>query len=161
MKTLEDLFHHELKDLYSAEKQLTEALPKMAEAASSPSLKQAFQNHLAETESQLQRVRQILDELDVNPGNKKCKAMEGLIEEGQDMIKEKAEASVKDAGLIASAQRVEHYEIAGYGTASYYAEILGHTQIAKVLEDILAEEKAADQKLNRIAKEKVNQKAKK
>jgi ferritin-like metal-binding protein YciE len=156
MKTLQDLFVHELKDLYSAEKQLTEALPKMAKAASSPELQNAFQSHLKETERQLERVHGLLQELGENPGRKKCDAMEGLIEEGSHVIKEKATPAVKDAALIAAAQRVEHYEISGYGTARAFAETLGHKQAAKVLGEILEEESSANEKLNNIAIKEVN-----
>jgi ferritin-like metal-binding protein YciE len=156
MKTLEDLFVHELKDLYSAEKQLTEALPKMAKAASNPELKAAFDAHLKETEHQLERVHGLLQELGENPGRKKCTAMEGLIEEGAHIIKEKASPAVKDAALIAAAQRVEHYEISGYGTARAFAESLGHKQAAKVLDEILDEESATNEKLNTLATKQVN-----
>ena len=156
MKTLQDLFVHELKDLYSAEKQLTEALPKMAKAASSPELQTAFQSHLEETQRQLERVHGLLQELGENPGRKKCQAMEGLIEEGSHVIKEKAAPAVKDAALIAAAQRVEHYEISGYGTARAFAESLGHKQAAKVLGEILEEESSANEKLNNIATKEVN-----
>lgn len=156
LQTLQDLFIHEIKDLYSAEKQLTEALPKMAEAASNPQLKQAFADHLRETTSQLERVHQLLHVFKVNPGSTKCDAMEGLITEGDEVIKEKAPASVKDAALIAAAQRVEHYEIAGYGTACAFAETLGHTEAAKVLDQILNEESAANEKLNGLAIKTVN-----
>ncbi len=139
-----------------AEKQLTEALPKMAKAASSPELQNAFQSHLEETERQLERVHGLLQELGENPGRKKCDAMEGLIEEGSHVIKEKATPAVKDAALIAAAQRVEHYEISGYGTARAFAETLGHKQAAKVLGEILEEESSANEKLNNIAIKEVN-----
>jgi ferritin-like metal-binding protein YciE len=156
MKTLQDLFVHELKDLYSAEKQLTAALPKMAKAASTPELKEAFNAHLQETQHQLERVHGILQELGENPGRKKCAAMEGLIEEGSHIIKEKADPAVKDAALIAAAQRVEHYEISGYGTARAFAESLGHKEAAKILDEILDEESSANEKLNAIATKQVN-----
>jgi ferritin-like metal-binding protein YciE len=156
MKTLQDLFVHELKDLYSAEKQLTAALPKMAKAASSPELKEAFNDHLEETQFQLERVHGILQELGENPGRKKCTAMEGLIEEGAHIIKEKADPAVKDAALIAAAQRVEHYEISGYGTARAFAQALGHKDAAKILDEILDEESSTNEKLNTLALKKVN-----
>lgn len=156
LETLQDLFIHEMKDLYSAEKQLTEALPKMAEAASNPQLKQAFKDHLQETTSQMERVHRLLKQFDVNPGSTKCDAMEGLIEEGDHMMKEKAPASVKDAALIAAAQRVEHYEIAGYGTARAFAETLGHSDAVKILDEILNEESAANEKLNGMAIKTIN-----
>lgn len=159
MKTLRDLFEHEIKDLYSAEKQLTEALPKMAIAANDPKLKEAFQEHLAETKQQFERISKVCEMLDVNPGSTKCAAMEGLIEEGDDMIKEEADADVKDAGLIASAQRVEHYEISGYGTARHFANMLDGHEAAELLEETLNEEKQADEKLNDLAIDKINKKA--
>lgn len=156
MKTLQDLFEHELKDLYSAESQLVDALPSMVSAANNKTLKKAFESHLEETKEHRDRLKQICQELGINPGNTKCNAMEGLIEEGEDMIDEDADEEVRDAGLIACAQRVEHYEIAGYGTAKYYAKMLGYTAIADLLGKTLEEEKDADEKLNDIAIEKVN-----
>jgi ferritin-like metal-binding protein YciE len=137
LKNLEELFHHQLKDLYSAEKQLLEALPKMAKKAQDPNLKKAFENHLAETEEHKARLEQVCEILGISPGRMKCKAMEGLIEEGEDMIHEDADADVKDAGLIAEAQRIEHYEISGYGTAHHYAERLGFKDVAKLLQATL------------------------
>lgn len=160
MKNLQDLFEHELKDLYSAEKQLTEALPSMVEAATDAKLTEAFSEHLEETKEHLERVRKICDELDVNPGNSKCDAMEGLIKEGEGMIKEDAPGDVKDAGLIACAQRVEHYEIAGYGTAVRFAKELGHDEIATELQKTLDQEYNADQLLDDLAEGRLNQKAK-
>ena len=159
LKNLEELFHHQLKDLYSAEKQLLEALPKMAKKAQDPKLKTAFENHLSETEEQKARLEQICDKLGISPGRMKCKAMEGLIEEGEDMIHEDADPDVKDAGLIAEAQRIEHYEISGYGTAAHYAERLGMADIAKILRTTLDEEQNADTKLNKLAKGYINQQA--
>ena len=159
LKNLEELFHHEIKDLYSAEKQLLEALPKMAKKAQDPKLKQAFESHLSETEEQKARLEKVCEILGISPGRTKCKAMEGLIEEGEDMIDENAEPEVKDAGLIASAQRIEHYEISGYGTAAHYAERLGKTDAAKLLRTTLDEEQNADTKLNKLAKGYINQKA--
>lgn len=159
LKTLEDLFHHQLKDLYSAEKQLLEALPKMAKKAADPKLKQAFELHLQETEEHKARIEQVCEMIGISPGRMKCKAMEGLIEEGEDMIHENAEPEVKDAGLIAEAQRVEHYEISGYGTAAHYAERLGLPDVARILNATLQEEQATDTKLNKLAKGYINQKA--
>ena len=156
LKNLEELFHHQLKDLYSAEKQLLEALPKMAKKAQDPKLKKAFENHLAETEEQKARIEKICEMLEINPGRMKCKAMEGLIEEGEDMIHEDADADVKDAGLIAEAQRIEHYEISGYGTAHHYAERLGLKEVAKILKATVDEEQNADTKLNNLAKSSIN-----
>ena len=159
MKNLKDLFEHELKDLYSAEKQMVEALPKMVQAASDKRLQEAFSAHLEETKTQLNRIKEICDELDVNPGNTKCDAMEGLIEECDGMIKEDAVSDVKDAGLIACAQRVEHYEISGYGTAVRFAKELGYTSIAKKLQTTLDEEYDADNKLDKLAEGRLNKKA--
>ena len=159
LKTLEDLFHHQLKDLYSAEKQLLEALPKMAKKARDPKLKQAFELHLQETEEQKARLEQVCEMIGISPGRMKCKAMEGLIEEGEDMIHEDADSDVKDAGLIAEAQRMEHYEISGYGTAAHYAERLGLKDVARILNATLEEEQATDTKLNKLAKGYINQKA--
>lgn len=159
MKNLQELFEHELKDIYSAEKQLTEALPNMRDAASHEKLKKGFADHLEQTKSQMQKVRAILDELDVNPGNTKCDAMEGLIEEGKGIIKEDAPANVKDAALIAAAQRVEHYEISAYGTAVEYAKTLGHTNYADILKEILEQEASCNESLNDLAVTEINKSA--
>ncbi len=159
LKNLEELFFHELKDLYSAEKQLITALPKMAKKASDPKLKKAFEMHLEETKAQKERLEKVCELMKISPGRTKCKAMEGLIEEGEDMIDEKATPETKDAGLIASAQRIEHYEISGYGTAAHFAERLGHTEAAKLLNQTLKEEQNTDTKLNKLAKSFINQKA--
>jgi ferritin-like metal-binding protein YciE len=159
LKSLEDLFEHQLKDLYSAEKQLIEALPKMAETASDAGLKKAFESHLEETKEQKKRLEQVCELVGISPGRMKCKAMEGLVEEGEETIDEDATPEVKDAGLIASAQRIEHYEIAGYGTAAHYAERLGKAEAAQLLRQTLAEEQQADTKLNKLAKGYINQKA--
>lgn len=159
LKNLEDLFEHELKDLYSAEKQLLEALPKMAKKASDPQLKQAFEKHLKETQGQKERLEQIFGLLDMTAGRLKCKAMEGLITEGEDMIDEEATPETKDAGLIASAQRIEHYEISGYGTAAHFAQRLGKKEVYQLLEQSLGEEQKTDTLLNDLAKSYINQKA--
>ncbi len=151
MKSLNDLFLHELKDLYSAEKQLTKALPKMAKAASNDLLKQAFKSHLEETEGHVQRLEQIFEQLDASPRGTKCKAMEGLIEEGKELMDEDMDDEVLDAALICAAQRVEHYEIAGYGGARTFAERLGNDTAAKLLQQTLDEEAAADKKLTKIS----------
>ncbi len=156
LNTLEALFHHELKDLYSAENQLTKALPKMAEAASNPDLKAGFEQHLEETRGQIDRLNKIGAELKINLGGHKCKAMEGLIAEGADLIAEDADESVRDAGLIGSAQRVEHYEMAGYGTARALAKQLGHDTAAELLGETLEEERATDIKLTELAESVVN-----
>jgi ferritin-like metal-binding protein YciE len=159
MKTMHDLFVHELRDLHSAEKQLTKALPKMAKAATSEDLRQAFESHLEETEGHLERLEEILEQLELPTRGPKCKAMEGLIEEGKEILEEDIEGQVRDAALIAAAQRVEHYEIAGYGCARTFAQQLGHDRIAEKLQQTLDEEKAADEKLNEIALQHVNEEA--
>jgi ferritin-like metal-binding protein YciE len=156
MMSLQDLFVSELKDLYSAENQLVKALPKMAKAAGTEDLKRAFEEHLEQTKGHVERLEQIFDKLDVSTKGKKCKAMEGLIEEGKDMIDEDAEADVKDAGLIAAAQKVEHYEIAGYGSARTFARMLGNEEAANLLQQTLNEEAEADKKLTAIAESHVN-----
>lgn len=157
--TLKDLFIHELQDLYNAEGQLVDALPKMAETASSPELKQAFTSHLEETKDQQQKVKSLIEKLGETPGGEKCNAMEGLIEEGSEMIDKDADEEVKDAGLIACAQRVEHYEIAGYGTARAYADRLGETEAEQVLAGILDQEKDANEKLTDLAVTGINKSA--
>jgi len=156
LKTLEDLFVHELKDLYSAEQQLIKALPKMAKAASSEHLRAGFEEHLEQTKGHAERLEKILDDLGQSHRGTKCKAMEGLVEEGKQMIDEDAPPEVKDAGLIAAAQRVEHYEIAGYGTACTFAQILGHTEAEKMLHDTLQEERETDEKLSDLALSEIN-----
>ncbi len=153
LENLRDLFVDELKDLYSAENQLLKALPKMAKAATSADLKRAFESHLKETLGQVERLEQVFASLDVSPKGKKCKAMQGLVEEGAEMMKEDAEPDVMDAGLIAAAQRVEHYEMAGYGCVHNYAQLLGETKAATLLQKTLDEEGAADKKLTQLAKQ--------
>jgi ferritin-like metal-binding protein YciE len=155
------LYIEELKDLYSAETQLTKALPKMAKAASSDDLRRAMEQHLKETEGHVQRLEQIFEKLERSPRGKRCKGMAGLIEEGSELLKEKddLEAEVLDAGLIAAAQRVEHYEIAAYGTARTFAQRLGHQEVAQLLQQTLDEEYATDKKLTAIAEGGVNQEA--
>lgn len=159
LKNLEDLLLHELKDLYSAENQLVKALPKMAKAASHQELKAAFEEHLEQTEGHVERLDEIAEMLDKKLTGHTCKAMKGLIEEGSDLISEDAEASVRDAGLIGAAQRVEHYEIAGYGTARCLAEQLGHSEIADLLEQTLEEEKETDENLSELATSTINAEA--
>lgn len=159
MRTLEDLFEHQLKDLYSAENQLIKALPKMAENAKDQKLKKAFENHLEETKNHKKRLEDVCDELGIEPGGETCKAMEGLIKEAESFIKESKSEDVNNAGLIAEAQRVEHYEISGYGTAVRYAKELGHDNIAKILKETLDEEYSADEKLNEMAEGRLNKKA--
>ena len=155
-----DLVELELKDLYSAEKQLTKALPKMAKAATNEDLKQAFESHLEETEGQIERLEKIFKQLDISYTRvEKCKAMEGLIEEGKDIMEEGLEPEVLDAALICAAQKVEHYEIAGYGCARTFAQQLGLEEVANLLQETLDEEGNADKKLNEIAESVVNQEA--
>jgi ferritin-like metal-binding protein YciE len=156
LETLKDLYLHELKDLYSAENQLIKALPKMAKAATNQSLVESFKTHLKETEEHAARLERILKSHDESTRGPKCKGMEGLIEEGQDMIDEDAEDEVRDAGLISAAQRVEHYEIAGYGSARTYANLLGDKEGATLLQQTLDEEGATDKKLTKLAKTVVN-----
>ena len=156
LETLSDLFIHELKDLYSAETQLIKALPKMAKAATHPDLKAGFDEHLEQTKNHVVRLQKIADAHDCTLTGHKCKAMEGLIAEGSDLISEDAEEHVRDAGLIGSAQRVEHYEIAAYGTARALARILGYEDAVELLTETLDEEKATDQRLTEIAENAVN-----
>jgi ferritin-like metal-binding protein YciE len=151
LQTLEDLLHHELKDLYSAENQLVKALPKMAKAATNEELKAGFEEHLEQTKGHVDRLNQIGETLGKKLTGHKCKAMEGLVEEGAEMISEDADASIRDAGLIGAAQRVEHYEIAGYGTARALASKLGHDDIVELLEQTLEEEKETNEKLTELA----------
>ena len=156
MQGLQDLYVDQLRDLYSAEKQLVRALPKMAKAASDDQLKQAFNDHLEQTKEHVERLEQIFEELGKRPSGKTCKGMQGLIEEGSELMKEEAEPGVLDAGLIAAAQRVEHYEIAGYGTVRAYAKLLGDEQAAKVLERTLDEEGETDKLLTQVAESAIN-----
>jgi ferritin-like metal-binding protein YciE len=156
MQDLEDLFVDQLRDLYNAEKQLTKALPKMAKKASDDQLKQAFTQHLEQTEEHVERLEQILEKLGKRASGKTCKAMQGLIEEGKELMEEDAEPEVLDAGLIAAAQRVEHYEIAGYGTVRAYAKLLGNNDAAKLLQKTLDEEGDTDKKLTQLAESTIN-----
>jgi ferritin-like metal-binding protein YciE len=160
MKSFEDLFHHELKDLYSAEKQLTKALPKMAKAATNEELRTAFEEHLEETEGHIERLEQIFKELEIPTTRvQKCKAMEGLIEEGKEIMEEDMEPELLDAALICAAQRVEHYEMAGYGCVRTFAQRLGLSEIADLLQTTLDEEGNTDKRLTEIAESMVNQEA--
>jgi ferritin-like metal-binding protein YciE len=156
LETLQDLYIHELKDLYSAENQLIRALPKMAKAAKNQELAAGFQEHLEQTKEHAARIEKILAKHKKSTRGSRCKGMEGLIAEGSEMVEEQADPEVKDAGLIAAAQRVEHYEIAGYGTARTYAEMLGDNEGAKLLQTTLQEEAATDEKLTKLAKSSVN-----
>ncbi|MCO4857271.1 ferritin-like domain-containing protein [Herbaspirillum sp. WGmk3] len=159
-KTLQDLFIHSLSDVYSAEKQLTRALPKLARAATNPELRAAFETHLEETRGQIERIDQLVEGANLKLKRIKCVAMEGLVEEGQEQIEEIANGPVLDAALIGAAQKVEHYEIASYGTLCALAKQLGLKDAAKLLHDTLEEEKATDQKLSVLALEKVAEEAK-
>ena len=159
IKTLEDLFLHSLSDMYSAEKQLTKALPKMAKAASNPDLANAFTTHLAETEGQVERIDAVVEMLDLKLKRIKCVAMEGLVEEGAEVIEEIDEGPVRDAGLINAAQKVEHYEIASYGTLCALGRQLGYDQAVELLQETLDEEKATDEKLTALAEGGTNQDA--
>ena len=151
IQSMEDLMVHELQDLRSAEEQLVEALPKMAEAASSAQLKKAFNAHLKQTQTHLTRAEKALEHLGKGPGNMKCKGMEGLIKEGDEAIKDVTDPQTLDAALIGAAQRVEHYEIAGYGTARAHAEELGLTEIADLLQLTLDEEGETNKLLTQLA----------
>ncbi|HUS08537.1 MAG TPA: ferritin-like domain-containing protein [Bryobacteraceae bacterium] len=159
IQTLQDLFLEEIKDLYNAENQLVKALPKMAKAAKSPELKAAFQAHLEETKGQVERLVQVFAVLGKPVKGKTCAAMKGLIEEGSELISEDAEPHVKDAGLIVAAQKVEHYEIASYGSLCVFAELLGLKAAKKLLKETMAEEESADKKLTQIAEGLVNSEA--
>jgi ferritin-like metal-binding protein YciE len=159
LKTLQDLFVDELKDVYSAEKQILQALPKMAKASSSPDLRRAFETHREQTENQVARLDTIFEQLGASPRGKKCKGMEGLLEEGSERVEDEGEEAVIDAGLIAAAQRVEHYEIAAYGCLQTYAQLLGQSKAATLLEETLQEEEAADQLLSKLANGGINQAA--
>jgi ferritin-like metal-binding protein YciE len=154
--SLQELYVEELKDLYSAENQLLKALPKMAKAASSPKLRTAFEDHLEQTKRQVERLEKIFKKLNASPKGKKCKAMEGLIEEGDELMTEKANPGVLDAALIAAAQRVEHYEIAGYGCVRTLAQLFGYEDAADLLQETLDEEGAADKKLTELAETVIN-----
>lgn len=160
LKSLRELYVDELKDLYSAENQIIKALPKMIKAASSPELKAGFEEHLEQTRGQVARLERIFKQLKESPKGKKCKGMEGLLAEGKELMEEDAEHEVLDAGLIAAAQHVEHYEIAGYGCVRTYAELLGDNNAVKLLQQTLDEEKKTDEKLTMLAKS-INLEAKK
>jgi ferritin-like metal-binding protein YciE len=148
---LEELFVHHLRDTLDAERQLTKALPRLAKAASDENLRMAFETHLAETEEQISRLEQIFEMLGKPARGKHCAGMEGLIEEGKEVIEEDMPESVTDAALIAAAQKAEHYEIAAYGTMATYAKLLGMTDALKLLKQTLSEEKATDEKLSELA----------
>lgn len=160
MKNLKDLFEHQIKDLYSAENQLLKALPKVKDHATDDKLKKAFEKHLKETEGHVKRLEEICEDLGISPKGETCKAMEGLVKETESFLKEDTEKDVRDAGLIAEAQRVEHYEISGYGTAVRFAKELGHDKIATKLQKTLDEEYKTDDLLTDMAEDRLNRKAK-
>lgn len=159
LETLDDLFEMQLKDLYSAESQLVKALPLIAAKANDSRLRAGFEQHLDETQQQLERLEQIGKSLNLDLDGHTCKAMAGLIAEGQETMSERATEEVMDAALIAASQRIEHYEISGYGTAAHFAERLGHYEAADLLRQTLEEEQLTDTKLNNLAKNYLNAKA--
>lgn len=159
IESMEDLFLEQIEDLYDAEKRLVKALPKMAEAATSQSLRQAIQSHLMETEGQVRRLDNIFNLLGKKAKGQTCDAMKGLVSEGEDIISDTDPSPVRDAGIIAAANRVEHYEIAAYGSARTFAQTLGLSEAASLLEQTLQEEKMADQKLTQLAESMVNEEA--
>ena len=156
LESIDELFLHELQDLHSAERQLIVALPKMANKASSLELREAIANHLEQTKEHVGRIEEILEDLQLHVGRHKCKAMEGLIAEADEILSAKGLDAVRDAAMIGAAQRVEHYEIAGYGTARTYAEMLGYSKAAQTLQQTLDEEKEADELLSALAITNVN-----
>ncbi len=151
VKTVQDLFVEELRDIYHAERQITKALPKMAKAAKAPELRQAFELHLEQTRGQIERLDQVFEQLDLPKRGKKCEAMEGLLEEARSTMDEIEDEAVLDVGMIINAQKVEHYEIAGYGALVALAKQLGHKEAAALLAETLEEEKETDQKLSKVA----------
>jgi ferritin-like metal-binding protein YciE len=159
IESMEDLFLEQIEDLYDAEKRLVKALPKMAEASTSAPLRQAFESHLQQTMGHVSRLENIFQQLNKKPKSQTCDAMKGLVSEGEDIVSDIDQSTLRDAGLIAAANRVEHYEIAAYGSARTFAKTLGLTQAATLLDQTLQEEKAADQKLTQLAESKVNQEA--
>jgi len=159
LNTLEELYISELRDLYSAENQLLEALPKIAKRASSPDLKDAFEKHLEQTKGHVERLEQLFEQLDESPKGKTCHGMKGLIEEGSEILKEDGEDSVLDAGIIVAAQKVEHYEIASYGSVRTFAHLLANDEAARLLRTTLDEESETNEILNRLAETIVNPEA--
>ena len=153
INSLRELYVDQLRDLYDAENQLIKALPKMAKEATSDELRQGIEEHLEQTRGQAERLEQIFEQLQEKPQGKKCKGMQGLIDEGKEVLEEDMEEDTKDAAIIAAAQRVEHYEISGYGTARAYAKLLGENEAAELLQETLEEEKEADQKLNQLSEQ--------
>lgn len=159
LNTLQKLYTDELRDLYNAENQLLKALPKMAKAASSEELKEAFEQHLEQTKGHVKRLEQVFEELDEKPKGKTCRAMKGLIQEGSEILEEDGETSVRDAGIIVAAQKVEHYEIAGYGSVRTFAHLLGQNKAAELLQATLDEESETNEVLNRLAESVINPEA--
>jgi ferritin-like metal-binding protein YciE len=159
LSSLDDLLVHELQDVYNAEAQILKALPKMTKVASSPDLKAAFEEHRVQTEGQVTRLEQVFELLGMSPKGRKCEGMAGLLEEGKSVMEQDAEPSVKDAALIASAQKVEHYEIAAYGCLCTYAEMLGYDQVHELLGRNLDEEETTDQRLTALAESVINPEA--
>lgn len=159
MRSLEDLFVEELRDIYYAENKIVKALPKMTKSASNPELRAAFEEHRGQTEGQIKRLERVFKLLDLKPKGKKCEAMEGLLEEGKELMGEDAEPSVLDAGLIAAAQKVEHYEMASYGCLRTWARTLGHDRVADLLQETLDEEEQTDKLLTEIAEQLANPEA--
>ena len=159
LDTLQKLYTDELRDLYNAENQLLKALPKMAKAASSEELKSAFEKHLEQTKGHVKRLEQVFEALDEKPNGKTCRAMKGLIEEGSEILQQDGEESVLDAGIIVAAQKVEHYEIAGYGSVRTFAHLLGQNKAAELLQTTLDEESETNEVLNRLAESIVNPEA--
>lgn len=159
LETLQDLLVHELQDLYNAENQILKALPRMAKKASSDALREAFEEHLGQTEMQAQRIERALSLLDAPVRGKTCEGMQGIIEEGKKLMEEDSSEDVRDAGLIAAAQKVEHYEIAAYGSVKAWAELLGQDEITALMEETLEEEETTDRKLSELAESMVNAEA--
>ena len=159
LDTLQKLYTNELRDLYNAEGQLLKALPKMAKAASSEELKNAFEKHLEQTKSHVERLEQVFEELDEKPKGKTCRAMKGLVEEGSEILQQDGEESVLDAGIIVAAQKVEHYEIAGYGSVRTFAQLLGQNKAAELLQTTLDEESETNELLNKLAESIINPEA--
>jgi len=159
LDTLQKLYTDELRDLYNAENQLLKALPKMAKAASSDDLKDAFEKHLEQTKGHVERLEQVFEALGEKPKGKTCRAMKGLIEEGSEILKEDGEESIIDAGIIVAAQKVEHYEIAGYGSVRTFAHLLGQNKAAELLQATLDEESETNEVLNRLAQNMINPEA--
>lgn len=159
LNSFDELFVEQLQDVYDAEQRITKALPKMANAAHNPALRSAFQEHLRQTENQITRLDQVFKSIGQSPQSKTCEAMKGLVEEGSEIINSEGNPDVKDAALIAAAQRVEHYEIAAYGAVRTFAQRLGKSEAVRLLEETLAEEKETDKKLTMLAEKAINPKA--